>query len=291
MIYFHDHQLALGFIIQCASSISFTFADIIDSGCYAGGITFGPTRSTRKTEFQPSDLDDAIALANDFPVVVALIMPRASSLCRQSQSLARSGIDLDRERELVVDRLNTDLEFAAKFGGMLVVDPGTHVQYERGIRVILQTIEDLHFQRGTRLLIRNALRRKHGLCTTFKQLGNTLRSIHPTNRPFVGVALDLAAVFANGDSRLDSADSVMHMFDQFEAAIGRNACCVLLLHDTLTNFNSAKTDPTCLCQGNIWRNCDTLDPLYAILTFAIARDLPILTHCELDVYFIETMLG
>ena len=92
------------------------------------------------------------------------------------------------------------------------------------------------------LLLENCAGEGNKLCKTFKELNNVIQGVSKDKRNHIGVCVDTAHIWGQGDYDISKIEEVDRMFAEFDNEIGMKYFKLLHLNDSEVKLGAKKID-------------------------------------------------
>lgn len=250
----------------------------IDYGCYAIQFFLGNPQSFNRAKLKQTDIDEAKLLLDNFPIHMFSHFPYVCNLAGSKSILAWQGDAQDDKTTILIKHLQYELETMNNFylpnhHCGVVIHPGNHVNEQKGLVAIAQSINKINFPEHAKLILENSAGGGTALATTLTQIKTIIDTIDPDKRKNIGVCLDTCHLFAYGDYDLSKIEQVIKLFDDFDAIIGSEYLYLIHLNDSETKLGSRADRHACIKQGYIWSEND--ESLLVLLKICNSRNIPI----------------
>lgn len=247
-----------------------------------------PKSLTRSTV---SDRD--ISICNDFilsrfPLDIFTHFPYIANLNGSAQCLAWSCnpvIDEKTTNTILSIKKELDTLNKLKIGEGkkcgIVIHPGCfYGDRNEGLKCIARTINKINFGNGqAKLLLENCAGEGKKLCKTFEEIAEVIKYVD--DKKHIGVCLDTAHIWGQGDYDLRDCDEVKRMFSEFNKIIGIEYLSLIHLNDSKVALGSKKDRHELIGRGEIWSKNNT--SLLTLLSIAKEEKIPcILETHKLD---------
>ena len=156
-----------------------------------------------------------------------------------------------------------ELAIVARIGEGVVIHPGSFPNRELGHQTVAKTINRINFTQGGMLLLENCAGEGNKLCRTFKEIGSVLALVDSDKKKHIGVCVDTAHIWGQGDYDLRKVEEVKRLFLEFEQEIGMEKFKLLHLNDSSVGLGSKKDRHAHITRGEIWGE-DTSSLVYLL---------------------------
>jgi len=194
-------------------------------------------------------------LMKRYPTHVFTHFPYIANLAGRSRrdGLAWSGDpSVDRSVTVMLRGLEYELAVVARIGEGVVIHPGSFPDREMGHKTVAKTINRIQFTPGGMLLLENCAGEGNKLCRTFAELRSVMALVNDKNREHVGVCVDTAHIWGQGDYDLREISEVERLFHEFEEELGIENFRLLHLNDSQAKLGSKKDRHAQIGMGEIW---------------------------------------
>lgn len=264
-VYYVDWDVGahVGFSNNILSSIQ----DAVNQGMYSCQFFMGNPKSYNRQKISPKDLEKCKKLITRFPMNVFSHFPYIANLNGSVKSLAWNGdISQDSKTSIMLNELEYELSVLSNFNtgrNGVVIHPGCYPDREVGLDTIAKSINKINFSEDSKLLLENCAGEGRKLCKDFQEIARIFEGIETSKKNNVGVCVDTAHIWGQGDYDLRSCDEIDRMFYDFERYIGLDKFTLLHLNDSKVEIGSKKDRHENITQGYIW-NEDITSLIYIL---------------------------
>jgi deoxyribonuclease-4 len=283
MIMFWD----VGSHVSFSETISNSIEHAINKGMNTVQFFLGNPKSFKRQRINKEDIKRSIYITTRFPMYVFSHFIYVANLAGSVKSLAWNGDPLqDRKTSFVLKELEYELSVLSNFGeGMngVVIHPGCFKNRELGLDTISKSINKINFSKHSRLLLENSAGEGNKLCKNFEEIKRILDGIDETKLEHIGVCVDTAHIWGQGDYDLRKCDEIDRMFDDFDRIIGLEKFFLLHLNDSKVEKGSKKDRHELLGHGCIWE--ESFESLVYLLNKCKEHRIPsVLETSQEDMY-------
>jgi deoxyribonuclease-4 len=229
--------------------------EAINQGMYTIQVFMGNPKSYTRQRIYDEDINKCKEILKRYPVQVFTHFPYIANLAGKSNkdSLAWCGNpDVDRALGVVLEGLEYELSVVARFGKGVIIHPGSFPDRDLGHEAVAKTINRINFTDGGMLLLENCAGEGNKLCRTFSEIRKVMNDVNDDKKQHVGVCVDTAHIWGQGDYDIRKIEEVKRMFDEFDREIGMEHFRLLHLNDSLVDIGSKKDRHAHLTKGKIW---------------------------------------
>jgi len=233
-----------------------TIAKAIQYGMRSCQFFMGNPKSYSRTKITSTDIESSNKLLERFPMNIFTHFPYIANLNGTKGVLAWSGDNSqDSKTRYMIKELEYELSIVSKLNAEksgVVIHPGCYTDRNIGLRTIAKTINMIEFNGKAKLLLENCAGEGSKLCKDFKEIAMVLNNLDESKRKNVGVCVDTAHIWGQGDYNLSNCMEVDRMFRDFDTHIGLENFTLLHLNDSKVELGSKKDRHACLGTGYIW---------------------------------------
>ena len=262
----------LPFCKEIAPSIS----EAIHQGMYSMQIFMGNPKSYKRQTISEEDIEVCQALLKRYPIHVFTHFPYLANLAGRSKKdgLAWNGNDtVDNIMRVMLRGLQYELAIVARIGEGVVIHPGSFPDRKLGHSTVAKTINRIDFTPGGMLLLENCAGEGNKLCRNFVEIRSVIDELYDSKKSHVGVCVDTAHIWGQGDYDLRETKEVERMFGDFKEELGMDNFKLLHLNDSRVKLGSKKDRHAPIGQGEIWG--DDLSSLILLLNKCKEHSIPI----------------
>ena len=266
MSYIYQVRWEVGAHLPFSREIAPSLLDAIHQGMYCVQIFMGNPKSCTRQQITKEDIASCHTLLNKYPTHVFTHFPYIANLAGASRKdgLAwNNNAQVDKILQTVMKGLEYELSIVAQVGEGVVIHPGSFPDRDLGHETVAKTIEKIQFTPGGMLLLENCAGEGNKLCRTFKEIRRVIDGIKNSNTSHVGVCVDTAHIWGQGDYDLRDIKEVERMFQDFETELGLKRFKLLHLNDSQVKLGSKKDRHAHIATGEIWGD-DTASLVYLL---------------------------
>jgi apurinic endonuclease APN1 len=248
-------QWEVGAHLPFCKEIFPSLLEAIKQGMYSMQIFMGNPKSFTRQRISDDDIITCQALIKKYPTHIFTHFPYIANLAGKSKKgcLAWSGNSyVDRSLTITIEALEYELSVVAKIGEGVVIHPGSFPDRASGHEAVAKTINHIEFVLGSMLLLENCAGEGNKLCRTFAELKLVMDLVHEDNSKHVGVCVDTAHIWGQGDYDLRQVCEVERLFCDFENELGMENFRLLHLNDSQVKLGSKKDRHAHIATGEIW---------------------------------------
>lgn len=253
-------------------------------GMYVCQVYMGSPRTYLRQAIELEDIEQVQALVQRFPTHIFSHFPVIVYLNGSVKSLAwRGDAEVDDKMRVVIRELEYELGIIAQTGGTtsgVVIHPGAYPNRSEGLQAIADTINRVRFPEGSRLLLENCAGEGRKLCKDLPELKDLLGRLSENTRDHVGVCLDTAHLWGQGDYDLRHKEEIDRLFEEVDETIGLGKLWLIHLNDSAVDVGSKKDRHARIGTGYIW-GADRRSFLY-LLDEAEKRKIPMVMETTPD---------
>ena len=252
-------------------------SEAIRNGMHTMQVFMGNPKSFRRQRISDEDIRKVRALTTRFPLAIFTHFPYTANFAGKStkDGLAWSGNQtVDHCMTSMLTELTYELSVVALIGCGVVIHPGSFPDRELGHRTVAESINRIDFVKGGMILLENCAGEGNKLCRTFSEIRSIMDGLKTTISPHVGVCVDTAHIWGQGDYDLRKVADVGRMFEDFEREIGMQHFKLLHLNDSSVALGSKKDRHAHIGTGYIWGECT--ESLICLLDLCEEHDIPII---------------
>ena len=233
-----------------------TIADAIQYGMRSCQFFMGNPKSFNRSKISDKDIEASNKLLKRFPMNVYTHFPYIANLNGSKASLAWNGDpEQDGKTRHMLKQLEYELATVSKLNtdrSGVVIHPGCYTDRNIGLDTIAKTINKINFDGKAKLLLENCAGEGSKLCRDFEEIARVFNGLEDSKKKNVGVCVDTAHIWGQGDYNLSNCDEVDRMFQEFDTHIGIENFSLLHLNDSEVELGSKKDRHACLGTGYIW---------------------------------------
>lgn len=246
----------VGAHMDFSGEITPTIARAVKQGMYTTQFFMGNPTSKTRQKINGSDISDTQCLLTRFPTNIFTHFPFIANLNGSVDSLAWSGDKvIDGKLEYTMKNLEYELKIVSQFSESksgVVIHPGCYPDINKGLGCIAKTINKLEFTHDGKLVLENCAGEGRKLCKNFSEISRIIDQVQPSKRDHVGVCVDTAHIWGQGDYDIRKISEIDRMFSDFDQHIGLDRFTLLHLNDSEVPFGSKKDRHASICTGHIW---------------------------------------
>ena len=248
----------------------------IDQGMHTMQVFMGNPKSFRRQRISDEDIENVRALTTRFPLSIFTHFPYTANFAGKSakDGLAWTGNQaVDCCMMNMLSELSYELSIVALIGRGTVIHPGSFPDRQLGHKTVAESINKIDFTEGSMLLLENCAGEGNKLCRTFSEIRSVLDGLETGKRPHVGVCVDTAHIWGQGDYDLRKIADVGRMFEDFQKEVGMEHFKLLHLNDSSVELGSKKDRHAHIGTGYIWGECT--GSLVYLLDLCEEHEIPI----------------
>ena len=270
----------VGSHIEFSKYITSSIITAINSGMYCLQIFNGNPKSYTRNRLQEQDIKNAKRILTRFPMDIFSHFPYIANLNGSVEKLAWNGDhSIDNKMHILINELQYEVNAMANFylpgkKSGVVIHPGCYPDIKVGLHTIASTINRINFVENALLILENCAGEGRKLCKNFTELKTIIDAVDLHKQKHIGICIDTAHIFGQGDYDIRTIDGIDKMFADFIRIIGINKFTLLHLNDSAVEFASKKDRHESLGRGFIWR--DNLQSLKHLINTCNRYDVPII---------------
>lgn len=282
MIRFND--IKAGAHLSFKKNIYDTVISSIKNGMYCCQFFMGNPKGYKRQIIKESDINNVKDILEKFNMDIFSHFPYIANLNGLKSQLSWCGsTEVDEKLLYVISQLEYELEVLSKFKNKnntcgVVIHPGCYKDTELGLKTVAKTINKINFPKKSLLLLENCAGEGVKLCKNFKEIKIILDNIDKNNIKNVGVCVDTAHIWGQGDYDLREIKEIDRMFKDFNEIIGIEKFKLLHLNDSKVKFGSKKDRHELLEKGEIWKNNNK--SLIYLIKKCKENEIPIILETE-----------
>ncbi len=259
-----------------------TIEKSINYGMYSTQFFMGNPKSFSRQQISQEDIFKTKQLINRFPINVFTHFPYIANLNGSVENLAWDGnSSQDNKTTIMLRQLEYELAIISNFDTRrngVVIHPGCYPDKQKGLETIAKSINKINFTENGKLLLENCAGEGRKLCKDFQEISTIFSHIDVSKKNNVGVCVDTAHIWGQGDYDLRRCDEIDRMFFDFDRLIGLDKWTLLHLNDSEVPLGAKKDRHACLGQGYIWG--ENFEPLVYLLNKCKENEIPMIleTH-------------
>ena len=246
----------IGAHVRFSNNIFSSLQDAVNQGMYSCQFFMGSPKSYNRQKISQEDIINSKKIVERFPMNVFSHFPYIANLNGSVKSLAWNGdSSQDIKTSIMIKELEYELSILSNFNTLangVVIHPGCYPDKLIGLDTIAKTINKLNFYTHSKLLLENCAGEGRKLCKDFQEISRIFEGIDSSKKDNVGVCVDTAHIWGQGDYDLRRCDEVDRMFYDFERYIGLDKFNLLHLNDSKVCLGSKKDRHENLGEGYIW---------------------------------------
>lgn len=253
----YDINWDIGAHTGFSGNICDTLWTSVNYGMYATQFFMGNPKGFNRAKITEEDISNCKKILSRYPMHVFSHFPYVSNLVGSTECLAWNGDDKQDSKTIhVIKSLEYELSILSNFNSMrngVVIHPGNFKDRKKGLETIAKSINKIHFQNDSKLILENSAGQGVSLATTLRELQTIIENVEESKRRNIGVCIDTCHLFAYGDYNLSDIKDIDRLFIDFEEIIGLEKFTLLHLNDSETVQKSKKDRHACLGKGYIWK--------------------------------------
>lgn len=241
-----------------------TIEESINLGMYTTQFFMGNPKSYNRQRITDKDIKLCKKLLKKFPTNIFSHFPYIANLNGSVKSLAWNGDKtVDAKLSHLIKELEYELDILSNFSCCgkcgVVIHPGAYPKKNEGLDTIAKTINHINFTPNSKLLLENCAGEGNKLCKNFTEIKRIIDGVDSTKKNNVGVCIDTAHIWGQGDYNISKKDEIDRLFYDFNNIIGMEYFTLLHLNDSEVKLGDKKDRHAPICGGYIWKNnSDTL---------------------------------
>ena len=201
----------------------------------------GNPKSFKRQRVTLADISKCKKLLERFPINVFSHFPYTVNLNGSVKSLAWAGDNVqDTKTNHMLKELEYELSILANFNGGVVIHPGCYPDRPKGLDTIAKSINKINFVENSKLLLENCAGEGRKLCKDFYEIKRIIDGIDENKKQNIGVCVDTAHIWGQGDYDLRECKEVDRLFSEFSNIIGMEYFTLLHLNDSKVPLGSKK---------------------------------------------------
>lgn len=265
----------IGAHTKFSQSIYPTVSQAISCGMYTVQFFMGNPQSCKRQRISEEDIKKTNILSERFPMFIYSHFPYIANFAGKSSKdgLAWNGnSSVDAFLRTILKELEYELDVLSKIGNGVVIHPGSYPDRDAGHLTVSKSINLINFSEGSMVLLENCAGEGNKLCKTFEEIKIVLDNIDNSKLKNVGVCVDTAHIWGQGDYDISKISEVDRMFNDFIEIIGIHNFKLLHLNDSEVPLGSKKDRHACLGKGYIWG--ESFDSLIYLLDKCKSLNIP-----------------
>lgn len=245
----------VGAHLPFCKEINASLLEAIHKGMYTMQVFMGNPKSFTRQHIREEDIRECKDLLKRYPTHIFTHFPYIANLAGKSKKggLAWTGnLSVDNSLKITLKNLEYELSVVAKIGKGVVIHPGSFPDRDLGHQTVAKTINRIRFTEGGMLLLENCAGEGNKLCRTFKEIKMVMDLVDKEVRKHVGVCVDTAHIWGQGDYDLRKVEEVKRLFLEFDKEIGIENFKLLHLNDSSVGLCSKKDRHAHIARGEIW---------------------------------------
>tara|TARA_Y100000389_G_C17429534_1_gene501699 strand:+ start:711 stop:1667 length:957 start_codon:yes stop_codon:yes gene_type:complete len=245
----------IGAHISFAQRITPTVKEGINCGMYTIQFFMGNPQSCKRQRITDKDIKETQFFTNKFPMFIYSHFPYIANFAGKSgkDGLAWNGNEVvDGFLSTILKELEYELYVLSQIGHGVVIHPGSYPDREKGHLTVAKSMNRVYFPKGSMVLLENCAGEGNKLCRNFEEIKLILDNIDDDKREYVGVCVDTAHIWGQGDYDISKISEVDRMFNDFTSIIGLEHFKLLHLNDSEVPLGAKKDRHACLGRGYIW---------------------------------------
>jgi deoxyribonuclease-4 len=266
-----------------------TISDAIISGMYAVQFFLGNPHSLDRRTISEVDVNQTNSLTKIYPMHIFSHFPYISNLCGSVKGLFHP--------EKLIRSVEVELKEMGKIGGSVVIHPGSFPDRRQGMDQIAASINALSLDecggpQPSKLLLENCAGEGSKIFRTLDEAEFILGCIDEKKRERVGLCLDTAHLWGDGEFDLKKPHEIVRLFDTIDSFhhVSRSIE-VIHLNDSQVEKGSKKDRHESLGHGRIWSEDDEFESLRLLLDILRKRDIPAVLETPLPWDDLEVLMS
>lgn len=265
-------------------NISETISEAINNGMYSCQFFMGNPKSFTRQTISTDDIIKTKRLLNRFPMNVFTHFPYTANLNGSKASLAWNGDSNQDVKTMTMLRyLEYEINIISNFTEGergVVIHPGCYDDRSIGLDTIAKSINKINFNPNGKLLLENCAGEGSKLCKDFVEISQVINGINILNKNNIGVCVDTAHIWGQGDYNLQKRDEIDRLFYDFDKYIGLDKFKLLHLNDSEVNIGTKKDRHALIGTGYIWQH--DLTPLIYLLDKCKQYKIPMILETNIS---------
>lgn len=271
----------IGAHISFSQKIASTVKEAINNGMYTVQFFMGNPKSFKRQIISEEDIKNTQILTKKFPMHIFSHFPYVANFAGKSSvdGLAWNGNStIDLYLMNIITELEYELYILSKIGNGVIIHPGSNPDREKGHITVSKTLNKIKFPEGSMLILENCAGEGNKLCSTLEELKIIFENVDKDKRKNIGICIDTAHIWGQGDYDLRDIKEVDRLFNDFQEIIGMEYFKVLHLNDSEVLLGSKKDRHACIGAGYIWK--ESFDSLLYLLNKCTYFNIPMVleTH-------------
>lgn len=267
-----------------------TIKKSINYGMYSTQFFMGNPKSYSRQQISREDIIETKRVLERFPMNVFTHFPYIANLNGSVENLAWDGNSVqDSKTTIMLRQLEYELSVISNFDvrrNGVVIHPGCYPDKQKGLETIAKSINKINFTESGKLILENCAGEGRKLCKDFQEISRVLEYVDVSKKNNVGVCVDTAHIWGQGDYDLRRCDEIDRMFFDFDRLIGLDKWTLLHLNDSEVPLGAKKDRHACLGQGYIWG--ENFEPLVYLLNKCRENDIPMILETNgTDMFTLE----
>lgn len=239
-----------------------TLEQSVNMGMYSTQFFMGSPKSYNRQRITDKDIKACKKLLKKFPTNVFSHFPYIANLNGSVASLAWNGDKIvDGKLTHLINELEYELSILSNFSSCgkcgVVIHPGAFPKRNDGLDTIAKTINTINFTTDSKLLLENCAGEGNKLCRNFTEIKRVIDGVESTKKNNVGVCIDTAHIWGQGDYNISKKDEIDRLFYDFNNIIGIEYFTLLHLNDSEVKLGDKKDRHAPLGGGYIWQKNTT----------------------------------
>lgn len=236
--------------------ISNTIEEAINCGMYTVQFFMGNPQSCKRQRINNEDIEKTIRITNKFPMYIFSHFPYIANFAGKSgkDGLAWNGNNqVDGFLTTILKELEYELSVLAKIGHGVVIHPGSYPDRTKGHITVAKSLNRINYVKNSMVLLENCAGEGNKLCRDFNELKLILDNVDENNKEYIGICVDTAHIWGQGDYDISKISEIDRMFKDFKDIIGLKHFKLLHLNDSEVPLGAKKDRHACLGTGYIWK--------------------------------------
>lgn len=286
----------VGAHIGVDKTLNKTIENGIDYGMRTMQIFLGNPHSFTRKRLNEDEISKTKKLIDHFSINFVTHYPYVASLCGSIKSLAWNNDKQQNKKTMIMLKeleyeinILTNFKFENNTIGV-VIHPGSHKNTQEGLITIAKSINKINFKENGMLLLENCAGEGTKLCKNFKEIKVIYDNLNQNIKKNVGVCIDTAHIWGQGDYNISDIKEVDRMFKDFEEILGMNNFKLLHLNDSEVPIGAKKDRHASLGLGYIWNK--SFKSLVHLLNKCKHYNIPIVLETPsviLDMFTLEKL--
>ena len=239
-------------------TVFLTVQNAINQGMYTTQFFMGNPQSCKRCRISEEDIINTQNFIKKFPMNIFSHFPYIANFAGKASSknglVWNGNTEVDKYISHIISELEYELLILSKFGKGVVIHPGSYSDRSKGHDAVIKSINKINFPENSMLLLENCAGEGNKLCKNLKEIKYIIDNIEDPKRKNIGVCIDTAHLWGEGDYDLSIVTEITRFFEDFKNIIGLEYFKLLHLNDSEVPLGSKKDRHACLGKGQIWNS-------------------------------------